>query len=50
MNFLDYSLLADAWMKSSGDPDYNDICDLFDDDIINMADLAIFCDEWLMQF
>lgn len=50
VNFLDHALLADAWMTGSGDPDYNDICDLFDDDTINTADLAIFCDDWLMQF
>ena len=47
VNFLDYSELADAWMRGSGHPDYNDIYDLQDNNIIDMSDVGIFSDDWL---
>jgi len=49
VNFLDYAELATAWMSSLGQPDFNDIYDLYDDDIIDMLDLKIFTDDWLWQ-
>ncbi len=49
INFLDYALLADAWMTAPGHPQYNDIYDLHDNDIIDMLDLDIFVEKWLWQ-
>ena len=47
VNFLDYAELANAWMMGSGHPDYNDIYDLQDNNIIDMSDVEIFSDDWL---
>jgi len=50
VNFFDYTKLAGAWMSSSGEPDFNDHYDLYDDDTIDIPDLGIFSDEWLWGF
>jgi beta-galactosidase len=47
VNFLDYAELANAWMTGLGHPDYNDIYDLQDNNIIDMSDVGIFSDDWL---
>ena len=47
VNFLDYAELADAWQSSIGQPAFNDIYDLLDDNTINGADLGLFSDDWL---
>jgi len=47
VNFPDYAELADAWQSSLGQPAFNDIYDLHDDDTIDGIDLKLFCDEWL---
>jgi len=47
VNFIDYAMLANAWQSSSGQPDYNDIFDLEDNNTIDYDDLALFCDDWL---
>ncbi|MCJ7693675.1 MAG: DUF4982 domain-containing protein [Sedimentisphaerales bacterium] len=47
VNFLDYAELANVWMKGSGHPDYNDIYDLQDNNIIDMSDVGIFSNDWL---
>jgi hypothetical protein len=47
VNFTDYSELAGAWERSSGEPGFDDIYDLYDDDVINILDLSIFSDDWL---
>jgi hypothetical protein len=47
VNLLDYAVLALAWQTGLADGNYNDICDLFDDDFINSKDLALFVNEWL---
>ncbi|TLM98310.1 hypothetical protein FDZ71_17285, partial [bacterium] len=47
VNFHDYAGLAGAWMSSLGEPDYNDIYDLSNNDIVDMADVGIFADYWL---
>lgn len=49
VNFLDYALLADAWMTGSGHPGFDEIYDLSPNDFIDAADLAVFCDDWLWQ-
>jgi hypothetical protein len=47
VNFLDYAKLADAWQSSLGQPAFNEIYDLADNDTIDEADLKIFCLDWL---
>jgi len=49
VNFIDYAMLANAWQSSSGQPDYNDIFDLADNNSIDYNDLALFCDDWLWE-
>lgn len=49
VNFLDYALFANAWQTTLGDPDYNDICDLANNNSIDYNDLAFFTDDWLWQ-
>jgi len=47
VNFIDYSILAGAWQSESGEGNYNDDCDLEDNNSIDYNDLALFCDDWL---
>ena len=47
VNFIDYSELTGAWGTSSGEPGFDDIYDLHDDDVINILDLGLFSDDWL---
>ncbi len=47
VNFIDYSELASVWGTSSGEPGFDNIYDLYHDDVINMLDLEIFLDDWL---
>ncbi|MCJ7693676.1 MAG: DUF362 domain-containing protein [Sedimentisphaerales bacterium] len=47
VNFLDYAELADVWMKTAGEPDYDDFYDLYDDEVINMLDMRLFLQHWL---
>jgi alpha-tubulin suppressor-like RCC1 family protein len=49
VNFVDYAKFALSWQSSLGEPDYNDICDLEDNNSIDYADLAMFCEDWLWQ-
>jgi len=49
VNFLDYAEFALHWQSISGDPDYNDVFDLQDNNSIDYADLAVFCEDWLWQ-
>lgn len=47
VDFYDYAKLAAAWMSSLGVPGFNDIYDLNNNDIVDMADVGIFTDYWL---
>jgi len=47
VNFIDFALFASAWQTGPGNPDYNDIYDLNDNNFIDYFDLAEFCDWWL---
>jgi parallel beta-helix repeat protein len=41
VDFIDYSIFAAAWRN------YNELCDLVDNDAIDYNDLRLFCEEWL---
>jgi hypothetical protein len=47
VDLIDFSILAAAWGSESGNIDYNEKCDLEDDNVIDTKDLGLFCDEWL---
>jgi len=47
VNLIDFAVLADTWGLSSGQVGYNGLCDLVDDDMIDMNDLAVFAENWL---
>jgi hypothetical protein len=49
VNFIDYATVAAAWMTDSGDGNYDEDCDLEDDNSIDISDLALFCEDWLWQ-
>lgn len=49
VDFADYSIIADAWLTSPADADWNGRCDIAEptDNVIDVPDLAVFCDNWL---
>jgi parallel beta-helix repeat protein len=47
VNFIDFAMLANSWATTVGEPDYNDLYDLEDDNVIDIHDLAQFCNDWL---
>ncbi|KKK73238.1 hypothetical protein LCGC14_2895820, partial [marine sediment metagenome] len=49
VNFIDYRVLASAWQTNPNDNDYNDICNLADNNSIDNNDLDVFCDDWLWE-
>jgi uncharacterized repeat protein (TIGR01451 family) len=49
VNFLDFAIFASAWQTTPPDPNYNEHCDLEDNNAIDYNDLRIFCNDWLWQ-
>ncbi len=51
VDFYDFAIFAQAWLTSSGQPNYNPVCDISvpHNGIIDANDLARFCDYWLWQ-
>ncbi len=49
VNFLDYAVIAGAWMTDFGDANYVPKCDLEDNNSIDYNDIGLFCDEWLWE-
>ena len=47
VDLVDFAKLADTWGLSSGQDGYNNLCDLVDDDMIDISDLAAFAENWL---
>jgi len=47
VDLADFAVLADTWSLSSGQTGYNDLCDLIDDNTIDINDLAVFANHWL---
>jgi hypothetical protein len=48
VNMYDFAIMAAAWLTSPGDADYNSVCELTGDDVIDVADLAALARQWLM--
>ncbi|UCF44105.1 MAG: DUF4982 domain-containing protein [Planctomycetota bacterium] len=49
VNLLDYAEFADLWLTSLGQPAFNDMYDLVDNDTIDMSDLRILLADWLWE-
>jgi len=49
VNFIDYAIFAVAWQTEPNDANYNDVCDLQDNNNIDFNDLVLFCDDWLWE-
>ncbi len=49
VNFIDYAVFAAAWQSDSGDVNYNEACDLEDNNAIDFDDLVLFCKDWLWE-
>ena len=48
IDMKDFAVLAAAWQSSKGDANWNPVCNLAaPDDVIDLADLAVFFDNWL---
>ena len=47
VNFLDYAELAKVWLVDSNESDFDEIYDLDSNDVIDVADLGIFAEDWL---
>jgi The GLUG motif len=47
VDMVDFAVLADTWGLSSGQAGDNDLCDLIDDDTIDLDDLVVFVENWL---
>ncbi len=46
VNAIDFNILSGSWMKSRGDPGYNDSADFYDDDTVNSIDFNILSENW----
>ncbi len=49
VNFFDYAFFASAWQSDPNDENYNEDCDLEDNNSIDYNDIALFCEDWLWQ-
>jgi len=49
VNFVDFSVFAQAWRTQHGEPNWNPACDISDpnDDVINERDLLVLGNNWL---
>jgi hypothetical protein len=50
VNFLDYAELTEAWLTSVAEPNFIEIYDLSGNEIIDMADVDVFSEDWLLEF
>jgi hypothetical protein len=47
VDLFDYIILVAAWKSTDSNANYNEKCDLWDDNFIDYKDLDLFCNEWL---
>jgi hypothetical protein len=47
VTLADFAVFSQAWLTSSGQPDYNEDCDLVNDNTINLTDLTVFAENFL---
>ncbi|MCK5565551.1 MAG: right-handed parallel beta-helix repeat-containing protein [Planctomycetes bacterium] len=49
VNYREFADFAKAWLTSSGDPNYIERCDLYEDDEIDLYDIKELANDWLWQ-
>jgi hypothetical protein len=49
VNQWEYTEVAHAWLCEPADPNWNDICNLDNNNIIDLVDLMLFAQQWLWQ-
>lgn len=49
VDFVDFAVLASAWLSDDTDPHWDPICDISEpkDNLIDELDLAVLCENWL---
>ena len=47
VNFTDYAAFAEAWQAEAGEGNYNESCDIVDNNVIDINDLAVLAQYWL---
>ena len=47
VNLADFSFLVRSWLLSAGQDGYLEICDVANDDVIDLNDLRVFLEYWL---
>ncbi|MBN1125669.1 MAG: hypothetical protein JXA82_11720 [Sedimentisphaerales bacterium] len=50
VTMTDFAVLAETWGLSSDQAGYNNVCDLTDDDMIDVNDLTAFAENWLGDY
>ncbi|MBN2211910.1 MAG: C10 family peptidase [Sedimentisphaerales bacterium] len=51
VDLTDFAIFSAAWQTSSGQPNYDERCDIgVNDNMINILDLAAFCEAWLETY
>lgn len=48
VNWADFAMMANAWRSTPEDDNWNSLCDLYPDDVINYLDLQILVENWLI--
>jgi hypothetical protein len=49
VNFIGYAVLGAAWGTDANDANYNEVCDLEDNNNIDFKDVELFCEDWLWE-
>ena len=49
VDLIDYSIFARSWMSVSGDSKYDGLCDIFDDNSVDVLDAVVFFEDWLAE-
>ena len=49
VNLVDYASFANAWLSTPADANWNPLCDLYPDNIIDALDLQILVEHWLVD-
>jgi len=49
VNLVDYAIIAGAWQTEPNDNNYEEDCDLEDNNSIDYNDVALFCEDWLWE-
>ncbi len=49
VNLVDYAIIAGAWQTEPNDNNYEEDCDIEDNNSIDYNDVALFCEDWLWE-